>query len=735
MLSIIIAMIVSKYHILTSFIFSGLALATPAAALTVEDFCDPKVSAPSGIKAITPLSDGMTYSAVSDDGKRIEVYSFKTGKIVSTLFDVDKIKGELKIDSFEGYKISANEKKILLWNDVDKIYRRSFTAQYYVYDILRGSLKRVSENGRMRDAVISHDGRLVAYTRKNNIYISNLDYGTDYAVTTDGEVNRIINGSADWSYEEEFTLVNTIRWSKDDNTLAFVRFDESDVPVYSFDNYKSYCDGDPLSDVYPSGYSYKYPLAGYPNSKVTVHSYNLDTKITKTMDLPIGTNYVPSIEFDGEGVNLMVMLLNRDQNDLQLYRVNPGSTVAHLVLSEKSNAWLSPDAYQMVHYGSKSFIIGSERSGYRHLYEYDYNGNQLRQLTNGSWNVTGYYGKDSKTGKHFFQSTILGAENRSVMSVDSKGSLQRLTSQEGTEIATFSNNMSYYVSNYSNSQTPNIYSIHENSGKKLYDLENNSSYAAKYSSAPKKEFLKVKNNSGEEMNAYIIKPENFDASRKYPLLMYQYNGPDSQEVLNRWRMEGVYYLASQGFIVACVDGRGTGNRSREWANCVYRQLGKYETEDQIAGAKYFATLPYIDASNMACFGWSYGGYMTLMELSDETNPFKAGVSMAPVTDWRFYDSIYTERYMTTPQQNESGYDSASALLRTGKMNSRLLIMSGTSDDNVHYYNTLKYTSKLNFEGKVFDMMSYTGFEHSLPMCNARVQLFKKVKDFLEINLK
>ena len=396
---------------------------------------------------------------------------------------------------------------------------------------------------------------------------------------------------------------------------------------------------------------------------------------------------------------------------------------------------MSPDAYQMVHYGSKSFIIGSERSGYRHLYEYDYNGNQLRQLTNGSWNVTGYYGKDSKTGKHFFQSTILGAENRSVMSVDSKGTLQRLTSQEGTEIATFSNNMLYYVSNYSNSQTPNVYSIHENSGKKLYDLENNSSYAAKYSSAPKKEFLKVKNNSGEAMNAYIIKPENFDASRKYPLLMYQYNGPDSQEVLNRWRMEGVYYLASQGFIVACVDGRGTGNRSREWANCVYRQLGKYETEDQIAGAKYFATLPYIDASNMACFGWSYGGYMTLMELSDETNPFKAGVSMAPVTDWRFYDSIYTERYMTTPQQNESGYDSASALLRTGKMNSRLLIMSGTSDDNVHYYNTLKYTSKLNFEGKVFDMMLYTGFEHSLPMCNASVQLFKKVKDFLEINLK
>ncbi|MDE5808596.1 MAG: DPP IV N-terminal domain-containing protein, partial [Muribaculaceae bacterium] len=314
--------------------------------MTVEDFCNPKVCAPAGINTITPLADGESYSAISEDGNRIEIYSYKTGKMLSTLFDVNAIKGDVKIDSFDGYKLSANEKKILLWNDVTPIYRRSFTAQYFVYDIMRGTLKRVSENGRQRDAVMSHDGRMVAYIRDNNIFISNLDYGTDYAVTTDGEVNKIINGSADWSYEEEFYLVNTIRWSKDDNLLAFVRFDESEVPVYGFDNYKSYCDENPLSDLYPSAYTYKYPLAGYPNSKVTVHSYNLDTRITKTMDLPIGSDYVPSIEFDGEGTNLMVMLLNRDQNDLRLYKVNPGSTVAHLVISETSNAWLSPDAYQ-----------------------------------------------------------------------------------------------------------------------------------------------------------------------------------------------------------------------------------------------------------------------------------------------------------------------------------------------------------------------------------------------------
>ncbi|MDE6716726.1 MAG: S9 family peptidase [Muribaculaceae bacterium] len=713
----------------------GLAMTTSVHALTVEDFCDPKICAPTTIKAIIPLDDGMSYSAISDDGKRIDVFSYKTGQRISTLFDIDAVKGDVKIDSFDGYQLSGNEKKILIWNDVERIYRRSFTAQYYVYDIIRGTLKRVSENGRQRDAVMSHDGRMVAYTRDNNIFISNLDYGTDYAVTDDGKINSIINGSTDWSYEEEFYLVNTLRWSGDDNTLAFVKFNETDVPVYSFDQYRSYCEGDPLKDIYPSSYSYKYPLAGFPNSTVTVHSYNIDTRILKTMDLPIGKDYVPSIEFDGEGKDLMVMLLNRDQNDLRLYRVNPASTVGHLILSERSDAWLNPEAYQMCAYGASSFVLGSERSGYRHLYEYDYNGNMLRQITKGDWNVTGYYGKDDKTGRHFFQSTLTSPINRTVASIDAKGNVTLLSPEEGTGLASFSQGMQYYILNYSNATTPNIYSVYQNTGKKLFEIETNSSYASKYTAAPQKEFLKIKNDEGVDMNAYIIKPSDFKPSGKYPLLMYQYNGPDSQEVLNRWKMDGVYYLASQGYIIACVDGRGTGNRDRKWANSVYRQLGKYETRDQLSAASYLRSLPYIDAENTACFGWSYGGYMTLMELSDPSCRFKAGISMAPVTDWRFYDSIYTERYMTTPQQNESGYDSSSALLRTKDMNSRLLIMSGTSDDNVHYYNTLKYASKLNYEGKVFDMMCFTGFEHSLPMCNARVMLYRKVLDFLNTNLK
>ena len=714
---------------------SSIAAGTPALALDVEDYCTPSQTAPAGVKRMTPLNDGVSYAALSEDGNAIEVYSYKTGQKTSTLFSISGVKGDVKIDSFEGYELSQNEKKILLWNNSRKIYRHSFTADYYVYDIMRSTLQPVSNGGAQRGAVMSHDGRMVAYTRGNNIFISNLEYGSDRAVTKDGEINKVINGVPDWAYEEEFGMNTAMCFSGDDACLAFIRFDESKVPVYQFDQYKSYCQEDPLSDIYPDSYSYKYPLAGYPNSSVELFSYNIDNRSIKKMDLPADTYYIPMFSFDGAGKDLMVMVLNRDQNDLRLFRVNPGSTVAHLVLQEKSQAWMSPQAYQMVDYGTTSFVIGSERTGYRHLYEYDYSGNLLRALTKGEWNVTDYYGHDRKSGLRYIQTTQNGPINRNVASVDAKGNVTMLNPEAGTESASFSRDFSYYLRTYSNALTPPRYSICNSKGKKVIDLEQNTEYAARYASAPRKEFLKVKNAAGEEMDAYIIKPAGFDASRRYPLVMTQYNGPDSQEVLNRWKMEGAYYIASQGYVVAAVDGRGTGNRSREWANCVYRRLGEYETADQLAGAAYFASLPYVNADRTACFGWSYGGYMTLMELTDAACRFKAGVAMAPVTDWRFYDSIYTERYMSTPQQNRSGYEAASALPRTGKLNSRLLIMSGTSDDNVHFYNTLKFTSKLNYEGKVFDMMALAGFEHSLPMCNARAMLFRKIVDFLDTHVK
>lgn len=714
-------------------------LATPAMAagpLTADDYCDVKISRPASVKDMTPLVDGESYAAISDDGKCIEAFSYLTGKKISTLFDVDKVKGDVQMGNFEGFTISDNGKKILLWNDSEKIYRHSFTAEYYVYDIMRNTLKQVSKDGAQRGAVLSHDGLKVAYTRDNNLFIANLDYGTDKQITKDGAINKIIYGVPDWGYEEEFGVENTIRWSADDNMLAYVRFDESNVPTYSFDDVKSFCSPDPTSDLYPKTYSYKYPLAGYNNSVVSVYAYDLNNTMAKKMDLPIGErDYVPSLEFDGNGKQLMVMILNRDQNHLQLYRVNPGSTVAHRILEEKSNAWLSPAAYQMVTYKPDYFVIGSERSGYRHLYKYNYSGTLLKQLTSGDFNVTAYYGCDTSKGVHYMQTTKLGAINRNLAAVSEKSGFTLLNTEPGTATAWFSKNFKYYLRSYSNALTPPEYAIYTADGRRKVEVENNATYAAKYAGAPKMEFVKVPNAAGEEMDGYIIKPADFDPNKKYPLVTYQYNGPDSQEVLNKWKMDGLNYIASEGYIVACVDGRGTGNRSRAWANAVYKQLGTYEVADQVAGAKYFASLPYVDAERVGCFGWSYGGYMTLMQLTEIGSPWKCGISMAPVTDWRYYDSIYTERYMLTPQQNEDGYQKASAMWRSENLHGDLLIMSGTSDDNVHFYNTLKFTSKLTSEGKLFDMMAYTGFEHSLRMCNARAMLYRKAVKFYNSHLK
>lgn len=705
------------------------------AEMTAQDFCDIKINAPQGVREMKPMPDGESYLCLGSDSKSIDKYSYATGKKIATIFSVDNIKGDVKISEFDGYELSSNGRFLLLWNDREGIYRYSFRAQHYVYDIARGKMKRVSEGGAQRGALLSHDGTMVAFMRDNNIFIKNLDFDSEVQITKDGAEGKIINGTPDWGYEEEFGILNTMRWAPDDSTLSFLTFNESQVPVYHFDIYSGYCNPVEKYAKYPGEFTYKYPLAGDNNSIVKVSTYNIDSRVTKVMDLPIGErDYVPSMEYGGTASRLMVMILNRDQNDLKLYNVNPASTVARLVLQETSKAWLSPDAYQMVEYNADSFIIGSDRSGYRHLYEYDYSGSLRRQLTSGNWYVTAYYGYNPSTREYYFQSTQEGPGQRNVAKCSAKGGVTELTPGPGWEKASFSANFKYWVRTYSNATTPTQYTLRSGKGK-IADLEMNEAYAAKYARAPRKEFLKIKNDAGEEMDAYMIKPADFDASKKYPLVMWQYNGPESQEVKNMWSIDGLYLLADRGYIVACVDGRGTGYRSRAWSDVVYKQLGVYETKDQLAAASYLATLPYIDAQRMACFGWSYGGYMTLMELTAKGCPFKAGVSMAPVTDWRFYDSIYTERYMTTPQQNAAGYDTASALGRTANLDAKLLIMSGTSDDNVHFYNTLKYTSKLTNEGKIFDMIAWTGFEHSLRMCNARTQLYTKVLDFLDTRLK
>lgn len=723
-----------KKTILMSMI-AGLALDVSAVALDVKDYCDISVNQPAGIREMRPLSDGKSYSAVSKDGRSIDIYSYATGKKTGTLFSLDAVKGDLKIDYFDGYQVSDNGRKIMLWNEKKGIWRYSFTAEYYVYDTMRSTMQRVSANGPQRGATMSHDGLRVAYVRDNNVYLSNLDYRTDIAVTTDGEVNKISYGAPDWVYEEEFGIQCTLCWSGDDQTLAFMKWDESKVPEYSFDNYRSFYDKDPLGQPYPRSFSYKYPLPGYNNSVVSVLAYDVNSRNTKVMDLKMNPDdYIPNVQFDGKGERLMVMKLNRNQNELQILSVNPASTVANQIYSEQSKTWLSDRVYTMVKYGVDSFVIASQKTGWTHLYEYAYNGKLLRQLTNGDFNVTAYYGK-SPAGIHYFQTTKLGAVNRNVASLDAKGVMKLLHDAPGWESCDFSADMSYYIRNWSDLNNPPQYTVWTAAGKQVSELEMNKEYAAKYASAPKYELTTVKNAEGQEMNAMVMKPTGFNPGSKYPLLMYQYNGPESQEVTNKWHLDGLNFIARNGYVIGIVDGRGTGARSEEWCKCVYMHLGKYETLDQIAGAKALASLPYIDESKMSLFGWSYGGYMTLMEMTAADSPFKCGVAMAAVTDWKWYDSIYTERFMRTPGQNDTGYADASAMGRTNNLKGKLLIMSGTNDDNVHFYNTLMYTSKLTYEGQLFDMMVFTGQEHSMRRGNLRAQLYSKVLDFLNSNLK
>lgn len=715
-------------------LLASAATSASARQLGAADYCNVRKNAPARIGELRPMADGKSYSAISPDGRSIDIFSYTSGKKTGTLFSLDAVKGDLKIDSFEGYTVSDNGRKILLWNGSKGIWRYTFTAEYYVYDTMRHTLQRVSEKGAQRGATLSHDGLRVAYIRDNNVFISNLDYKTDIAVTKDGERNRISNGAPDWAYEEEFGMQNSLCWSGDDQMLAFIRWDESKVPTYSFDIYRSFYDKDPLADPYPEAFTYKYPLAGYPNSTVSVMAYDLNSRVVKEMDLHLTPeDYVPSIAFCGKGERLMVMKLNRDQNDLRIFSVNPASTVATQVYAEQSKTWISENVCDMTSYGTDSFVVASPKSGWVHLYEYSYSGRQIRQITSGDFNVTAYYGK-SALGTHYMQTTKKGAVNRNVAAVDAKGAMRLLCDTPGWESAGFSRDFSHYVRSWSDLQTPPQYTICTSMGKKVADLELNQAYAARYASAPKYELTTVKNAEGQEMNAMVMKPSGFDASRRYPLMMYQYNGPESQEVCNRWKMDGLNYVAQQGYVVGVVDGRGTAGRSEEWCKCVYMHLGRYETQDQIAGASELARLPYVDASRMGLFGWSYGGYMTLMEMTDPDSPFKCGAAMAPVTDWRWYDSIYTERFMRTPGQNEGGYAEASAIGRTHRLKGRLLIMSGSSDDNVHFYNTMKYTSKLTYEGKLFDMMVFPGMDHSIRTGNAREMLYKRVVDFMDTNL-
>lgn len=674
-------------------------------------------------------ADGNGYFMLSADGKTIDRYDIKSGEKLETVFDTERTR-ETTVDDIEGFEVCSNGRYILVYRDSEPIYRRSFTASYYVYEVRTRLMQPLSmEFTRQRAPLMTDDGRMVAFVADdNNIYIKKVDYNSQVAVTKDGEINKVLNGVPDWVYEEEFTTTCSMVWSPDNLKLCFLRYDESEVPMYTLPIYEGTCHPRTRYTLYPGSYSYKYPVAGAPNSKVTLHAYDVETRKVSEVSLPDQKiEYIPRIAYGPTSDCLMVSTLNRDQNHFEIYNVNPKSGVAKSVYTDKPKAWVEEMSYDDIIYGNDYFIVMSGKSGFNHLYKYSYNGSLLKSLTSGDFDVTRCYGYDSK-GNLYYQAASPTPMDRVVYRTDIKGVTTAVSAQNGTNSANFSPDMTLAMFSHSDVTTPPVYTINTADGKKIRTVLDNASYADRYSDLPVKEFFTM-TSDGVTLNGYMIKPAGASESNKCPVIMSQYSGPGSQQVLNRWNLDWEQYFVKQGYGVICVDGRGTGGRGHAFMDIVYKNLGHYETIDQVNAAKYAASLPWVDSKRIGIYGWSYGGYETLMAASQTGAPYSAAVAVAPVTDWRYYDSVYTERYMLTPQQNFDGYDKSSAISRTKQLVCPVLLMYGTSDDNVHPVNSLQYVSQLQSEGSVCDMFIFPNMNHSINGCNARAVVYAKMLNY------
>lgn len=694
---------------------------------TVSDLKSPK--------AFT-FVDGQRYACLSDDGRTIDFFDAAKGTKLETTFDVANTR-ETQLGSISGFRFSDNMTKILVWTDVTPVYRRSFKAKYYVYDIRSRVLRPLStEFDFTQVPVFSPDARMVAFVHDADIYIKKLDFNTQIAVTTDGEPGKILNGVTDWVYEEEFVKTSLMAFSPDNTTLCFVKSNETEVPAYTLPQYGTQCSGQDQYRIYPGTMTYKYPAAGYTNSTADLYCYEISNR--KVKEIPLADKnieYIPRLDFGPNSETLLVTTLNRDQNRMEIYSVNPRTTLSTSLLVEQSEAWVLPETYEDMTVVSDGIVIMSGRTGHVHLYKYAFNGTLTRTITSGDFDVTDFYGFDAR-GTAYYQSATPTPIDRAVCSIDLKGLVTRLSPDGGgTAKAHFAPGCTTAMLSYSNVKTPDCHSIIDAKGRTVRAIEDNAEAKARWANMPEREFVKVPGDNGLQFNAYVIKPADFDPLRRYPVVVYQYSGPGSQEVLNKWSVSWQQYFASKGYVVFCMDGRGTGCRGTEFMYSVYKNLGHYETIDQLAGARWLAAQSWVDSKRIGIHGWSYGGYETLMCLQAANSPFAAGVAVAPVTDWRLYDSIYTERYMLTPQQNEDGYLVSAPLTSADNMNSRLLLMWGTADDNVHPANSLLYAGALQYNGILFDAMVFPDKNHSIYGCNARAVVYGNMFRFFENTLK
>jgi len=686
-----------------------------------------------GMQALHSMNNGKQYSVLNFDRQNgtstIDIYDYKTLKKVKTLVSSEDI---TEIQGFLDYSFSEDESKIILTTNSKPVFRRSTLGEFYIFDIASKKVTKVADD-LVQEPTLSPDGTKVAYGFQNNLFVKELASGKVDQITFDGEKNKIINGITDWVYEEEFSFVRAFDWNTDSNQIAFIRFDETDVPEFSMGVFGS--------DLYQTQQVFKYPKAGETNSKVSLFLYKLSSN--KLQELNVDKQYkdfyIPRLEWTKESNVLSAQYMNRHQNELDLWMIDTDNMSSNLVLAEKDKAYIDV-TFNLTFLKDNSFIWTSEQDGFNHIYHYAKDGKLIDQVTKGNWEVTNYYGFNEKENTIYYQSVENGSINRDVYSIKLNGkNKKRLTKTDGTNNAAFSADFTYFINTHSSATSPQDYTLNSStSGNVVKNIKDNDKLAKKVSGfvTSKKEFSTI-NVNGNDLNMWMIKPANFDATKEYPLFMYQYSGPGSQQVANRWNGANDYWyqmLAQQGYIVACVDGRGTGFKGADFKKVTQNELGKYEVDDQISAAKKLGARPYIDAARIGIWGWSYGGFMSSNALFKGNDVFKMAIAVAPVTSWRFYDTIYTERYMMTPQENPSGYDENSPINHVDKLEGDFLLIHGSGDDNVHLQNTMRMVEALIQADKQFEWMIYPDKNHGIYGGNTRLHLYRKMTNFITTTL-
>jgi dipeptidyl-peptidase-4 len=683
---------------------------------------------PKSVSGFNSMQDGNYYSKLDKkgDNSQINKYSFRSGQKTRTLVDSKNI--EIDIND---YTFSKDEKKVLFANETEKIYRYSSKSIYHIYNLKAKKLEKLSDD-KVMYADFSPSGDKVAYVNSNNLFVKDLSNGRTIQITTDGKLNQIINGATDWVYEEEFGLTQAFFWSPDGKKIAFYKFDEREVKEFSMDIFNA--------ELYPSQYQFKYPKAGEDNSKLSIHIYNIDDEKTTTISLNKSYEYIPRMNWTKSNDLLYVLAMNRHQNELDFILYNTINSSSEILFSENDKYYIDVHDNTTFTDDGQSLIWTSEKSGFNHIYLVNLENGQSQQVTTGNWEVTKYHGMNQDDNKVFYTSNEEGAINKSLYRINLDGSNKTKLSEDlGTHSSTFSNGMKYYSNTYSTADTPPYISLHNHTGKKIRVLEDNADLSTKMEEfdLTKKDFFSFTTSEDIELNGWMIKPSDFDPNKRYPVFMFLYGGPGSQQVVNSWGWFNYFWyqhLAQKGYIVACVDNRGTGGRGAEFKKMTYLQLGKYETIDQIEANRYLAKLPYIDENRIGIQGWSYGGYMSSLAITKGADVFKTAIAVAPVTNWRYYDNIYTERYMRTPQENASGYDDNSPINHVDSLKGNYLLIHGTADDNVHVQNTYEMVSALIKANKQFDLFIYPDKNHGIYGGNTRLHLYKLMTDYILENL-